>query len=142
MGESLSAVYEELTEEEREAADGVALLEEYTTAEEEAQEKKRQQEEKAEEKVASLKKDVRRMNLLSNQHWKLPTSFSSVLKKPTSGLTLNILKHMKIANGPKVPLLKPNGPWRTLQTTPIGRKNQMILHGHMKSCNTQKTATM
>jgi len=52
--ESLSGVYEELTEEEREAADGVALLEEYTTAEEEAQEKKRQQEEKAEEKAGLL----------------------------------------------------------------------------------------
>lgn len=52
--ENLSAAYEEMTEDEREAADGVALLEEYTTAEEEAQEKQWQQEEKAEEKAGLL----------------------------------------------------------------------------------------
>lgn len=50
----LAGIYEEMTEEEKEAADGVARLEEYQAAEEEAQEKQRQMEEKAEEKAGLL----------------------------------------------------------------------------------------
>ena len=50
----LAGIYEEMTEDEKQSADGVARLEEYRAADEEAQEKWRQMDEKAEERAGLL----------------------------------------------------------------------------------------